>query len=63
MLKTLVELNDSGKISAATAELISRELAIDSAIVGDDNIDTSAKTLKELIAEITDNTNNSNIEF
>src|SRR3977135_910477 len=60
MLKTLVELNDNSQISAKTALKIEQELTVNKATVGDINIDTSDKTLKELLAELTDNTNEIN---
>ena len=63
VLKALVELNDSSKISSNTATALMKELSINSDNVGDTNMDSSTKTLKELIAEISDNTNNINIEL
>ena len=63
MLKTLVELNDSSKVSANTAKILLNELSVNADRVGDSDIDSSEKTLKELIAELSDNTNNINVEL
>src|SRR3977135_2037972 len=62
MMKTLVELNDNSKISAKTALKIEQELTVNKANVGDANIDSGDKTLKELLTELTDNTNNISVD-
>ena len=62
MMKTLVELNDNSKISAKTALKIEQELTVNKANIGDTNIDSGDKTLKELLTELTDNTNNISVD-
>ena len=62
MLKTSVELNDNSKISANTALKIEQELTVNKANVKDPDMDSVDKSLKELLAEITDNTNNISVD-